>query len=145
MEKPRSSTWVLRLQERVPWDTVASRRHSGIASSHWGWGGFVTEANPHLRWPTDSLRQARAYLCCCVAAGGFVLQPHEDISILFGLDLEYFIIFESNSFNIRLKGKEVKVKGEVGERGGKRPKTMSPRRHSAVKPATGQAKATRII
>lgn len=43
-----------------------------------------------------------------------MLQPHEDISILFGLDLEYFIIFESNSFNIRLKGKEVKVKGEVG-------------------------------
>lgn len=69
-----------------------------------------------------------------------MLQPHEDISIFFGLDLEYFIILESNSFNIRLKGKEVKEKGEEGERGGKRPKTMSPHRHNAVKPATGQAK-----
>lgn len=45
-----------------------------------------------------------------------MLQPHEDISILFGLDLECFIIFESNSFNICLKGKEVKEKGRRGER-----------------------------
>lgn len=43
-----------------------------------------------------------------------MLQPHKDISIFFGLDFEYFIIFESNSFNISLKSKERKKKGRRG-------------------------------
>lgn len=60
---------------------------------------------------TDAPTWAYAHLCCRVAAGGFVLQPHKDISVFFGLDLEYFIIFESNSFNIRLKRKRSKRGG----------------------------------
>lgn len=71
-----------------------------------------------------------------------MLQPHKDISILFGLDFEYFIIFESNGFNICLKGKEVKEKGRGGKRGGKHPKATSSHRHNAVKPAIVQVKAT---
>jgi hypothetical protein len=43
-----------------------------------------------------------------------VLQPHKDIAIFFGLDFEYFIIFEPNSFNICLKKKE-KGKGRGGK------------------------------
>lgn len=46
-----------------------------------------------------------------------MLQPHEDISILFGLYLERLIILQSNCFNIRLKRKE----GRKGDReGGKK-------------------------
>lgn len=53
-----------------------------------------------------------------------MLQPHEDISILFGLYLERLIIFQSNCFNIRLKRKEGRQgggeegrKGKEGEKG----------------------------
>lgn len=50
-----------------------------------------------------------------------MLQPHKDISVLFGLYLERFIILQSNCFNICLKrraGREMRREGKVKERGG---------------------------
>lgn len=43
-----------------------------------------------------------------------MLQPHEDISILFGLYLERLIILQSNCFNIRLKRKEGRKEDREG-------------------------------
>lgn len=45
-----------------------------------------------------------------------MLQPHKDISILFGLYLERFIILQSNCFNIRLERKEGRETGREGKR-----------------------------
>lgn len=54
------------------------------------------------------------YLSRRIAPDGFVLQPHKDVPIFFGLYLEDFIIFQSNCFHICLKREKGRKQGRMG-------------------------------